>query len=85
MRVSLGILKNVDSTIAAKSKPTDILATMDVVAGNSGSPVLNTNGEVVGIIRHHTNTDGEFDLGIVGYDGLAQIVPIKFVSEVLDK
>lgn len=77
LRVSVGVVVDEDSAARAKSEPTDILARMDATSGNSGSPVLNRHGEVVGLIRHHTHTKGELDLNVGSYGGYAQIVPVR--------
>lgn len=81
LRVSMGVVVRGDSAQRAKSESSDILARMDVVAGNSGSPVLNQKGRVVGIVRHHTHTRGEIDLNVGSYGGVAQIVPIRFFRD----
>jgi S1-C subfamily serine protease len=80
LRVSVGVVTEGDSAAQAKSEPTDVLARMDATSGNSGSPVLNRQGEVVGLIRHHTHRKGEIDLNVGAYGGLAQIVPIRFIE-----
>jgi V8-like Glu-specific endopeptidase len=77
----MGVVVRGDSAQRAKSESSDILARMDVVAGNSGSPVLNQKGRVVGIVRHHTHTRGEIDLNVGSYGGVAQIVPIRFFRD----
>lgn len=77
LRVSVGVVVEGDSAARAKSAPTDLLARMDATSGNSGSPVLNRQGEVVGLIRHHTHTKGEIDLNVASFGGLAQIVPVR--------
>lgn len=79
LRVSVGVVVEGDSAARAKSEPSDILARMDGASGNSGSPVLNRDGEVVGLIRHHTHTKGELDLNVGSYGGYAQIVPVRFL------
>ena len=79
LRVSVGIVVEGDSAARAKSEPSDLLSTLDAVSGNSGSPVLNRQGHVVGIVRHHTHTNGEIDLNVGSYGGLTQIVPIRFL------
>jgi hypothetical protein len=53
------------------------------VAGNSGSVVVDDRGEVVGLFRNHTARDGEADLRIGKYSGLAQIVPVQFFSDLI--
>ncbi len=83
LRVSVGVAVKGDSASRAKSEPSDILAKMDAVSGNSGSPVVNREGEVVGLLRHHTHTKGEIDLNVGSYGGLAQIVPIGFLREAI--
>ena len=77
LRVSVGIAVRGDSVARARSHPSDILARMDVVAGSSGSPVLNREGKVVGIVRNHTHKKGEIDLNVGNYGGVAQIVPVQ--------
>jgi hypothetical protein len=44
---------------------------------------LNDNGEVVGLFRNHTAKEGEIDLRIAQYKGLAQIVPVQFFEDLL--
>ena len=74
LRVSTGLIVS-DAEARRRSAASDLLSTADGVSGNSGSVVVNDRGEVVGLFRHHTATDGEADLRIGKYSGLAQIVP----------
>jgi S1-C subfamily serine protease len=83
LRVSVGVVVEGDSVARAKSKSSDLLVRMDAVSGNSGSPVLDRRGKVVGILRHHTHRKGEIDLNVGSYGGLAQVVPIRFFKSVV--
>jgi len=40
--------------------------------------VLSDNGEIVGLFRDPTGKEGELDLRIGRYQGLAQIAPFSF-------
>ncbi len=81
LRVSVGTVVPNDSVDGVQ--PTDIVSTLDAVPGSSGSPVFNRAGEVVGLVRHHTCTEGEIDVRIERYCGYTTIVPIRFVRRVL--
>lgn len=82
LRISTGIIVG-DAAARKVSASSDLLTTADGVAGNSGSVVLNNNGEVVGLFRNHTAKDGEIDLRIGRYQGLGQIVPDQFFASLL--
>lgn len=53
-----------------------ILSDVDGTSGNSGSPVVDEAGRVVGIYRDSTHRDGEFDLRVAEYGGSALITPV---------
>ncbi len=55
-----------------------IIMTGKVKGGNSGGPVLNNKGRVVGVITETTNSEGDYDK--FGY-GLA--LPIQYVTEII--
>jgi S1-C subfamily serine protease len=83
LRVSTGLIVS-DAEARRRSAAPDLLSTADGVSGNSGSVVVNDRGEVVGLFRDHTATDGEADLRIGKYSGLAQIVPVQFFSHLVE-
>jgi S1-C subfamily serine protease len=82
LRISTGMIVG-DAEARKVSASSDLLSTADGVSGNSGSVVLNDNGEVVGLFRNHTAKEGEIDLRIAQYKGLAQIVPVQFFEDLL--
>ncbi|MGA8597598.1 MAG: S46 family peptidase, partial [Bryobacteraceae bacterium] len=82
LRISAGIIVG-DAEARKVSASSDLLSTADGVAGNSGSAVLNDDGEVVGLFRDHTGKQDEVDLRIARYQGLAQIVPVQFFEDLL--
>ena len=59
LRVGVGVVVEADFAARAQSEPSDISVKTDAVSGNSGPPVLNRQGEVVGLLRHHTHTRGK--------------------------
>lgn len=67
LRVASGVILHTDET--------QIVSDVDGVAGNSGSPVLDERGRVVGVFRDHDHRDGDFDLRVGGYGGRAFITP----------
>lgn len=83
LRVSVGMVVSPDS-VDVEGAPYDILSTLDAVPGSSGSPVFNERGEVVGLVRDGTCKEGEIDLRILRYCGFTQIVPVRFLAEVLE-
>jgi S1-C subfamily serine protease len=82
LRISSGTIVG-DAEARKVSAASDLLSTADGVAGNSGSAVLNDEGEVVGLFRDHTAKEDEIDLRIARYQGLAQIVPVQFFDSLL--
>jgi S1-C subfamily serine protease len=53
--------KSVNATLDNKQ---NFLLTLQVDAGNSGSPILNSNGDLVGIVSAKENLENGFTLGI---------------------
>lgn len=76
LRISFGEVVEVKGT-----PPAEILVDLDGVSGNSGSPVFNNQGKVVGILRDTTYREGEIDLRVRQYGGLAQVVPIGLLPK----
>ena len=68
LRVAAGTISRADDR--------SIVSDVDGVPGNSGSPVIDEAGRVVGIYRDSTYRDGEFDLRVGAYGGSALITPI---------
>ena len=87
LRISVGRTVSGDAYSEKAISPTDIVNTMDAVNGNSGSPVFNHKGEVVGMIRtgHCPKGKGEINLRIARYCGVTLITPIetliRFIKE----
>lgn len=69
LRVASGVILYAEESL--------IVSDVDGVAGNSGSPVLDERGRVVGIFRGHDHRDGEFDLRVGGYGGHSFITPSR--------
>lgn len=80
LRVSVGTVIDPDAVESDLLRPTDLVLTADGASGNSGSPVVNARGEVIGIVRDATHRQGEVDLRVVGYGGVTLAVPIDRVS-----
>lgn len=82
LRISVGSVVPRPRNDQDKS-PSDIFTTNDGVAGNSGSPAVNAQGEVIGIFRAHTFYENGVDKRISKFGGLAQIVDAAMFSNVL--
>lgn len=76
LRISFGEVVEVKG-----APPAAILVDLDGVSGNSGSPVFNAQGEVVGILHDTTYREGEIDLRVGQYGGLAQVVPMGLLPK----
>lgn len=83
MRVSVGTVVNPDSVTSAQVKTSDIISTLDAAPGNSGSAILNREGQVVGILRDHTSPKGSAEQALVEYGGYSLIVPVGIIQKVL--
>jgi len=78
------------SWIAAKdkldlNKPYDIASTNDIIGGNSGSPLINGKGEVVGLIFDGNIQSLGGDFGYDGKTNRAVSVSTGALKEALDK
>jgi hypothetical protein len=84
LRISAGKIVG-DAAARKLSKPSDLISTVDGVAGSSGSVIVNSRGEAVGLFRDHTGDQNEADLRIERYQGFAQIVPIQFFGSLISE
>lgn len=79
LRVSVGTVVDPAAVDSDLLRPTDLVLTADGASGNSGSPVVDARGEVVGVVRDATHRQGEVDLRVIGYGGVTLAVPIDQV------
>lgn len=67
-RVSYGLAVGAEDL---GTNPPYVLTNADIVSGNSGGPLINSQGEVVGIVHNSLcKPDGEIDLGVEKFCGL---------------
>jgi S1-C subfamily serine protease len=85
LRISVGRVADPDTVSADMVEPTDIVTTLDGVSGNSGSPVLNREGEVVGLFRTTTWKRGDVDRRVAQYGGLTLVAPIQPLRTMLQQ
>jgi S1-C subfamily serine protease len=83
LRVSVGRVRpSPDGTVPRDRD--DTFADADGVAGNSGSPALNSKGEVTGLFRAHTYYRAGEDLRIANFGGLAELTPASILAQGLE-
>ena len=62
-------------------------AELDGLSGSSGSPVMNAQGEVVGLLRNHTHyhfpDTGPIDRRFMEYGGQAQLAPTDTIQKII--
>ena len=80
-RVSYGLAVGAEDQGA---HPPYVLTNADIVSGNSGGPLINSEGEVVAIVHNSLcKPDGEIDLSTVKLCGIAMGTSVDALGDVL--
>jgi hypothetical protein len=80
-RVSYGLAMGLEDL---GTRPPYVITNADMVSGNSGGPLINSEGEVVGIVHNSLcKPDGEIDLSTVKFCGVTLATSFDALGNVL--
>ena len=65
--------------------PLDFVCTADIIGGNSGSPVVNTDGEIVGLIFDGNLQTLVWDIAFTDEQARSVCVDVRAIVEALRK